>query len=99
MDTKTKIGICKLYKGETNNPYKGSKALIWKLEKKWVTNKEISTSEITEKYITHGLKEFRKNDGTPIEIKALIWSRYAHWYGANDNKGFKEWYNKTMDNL
>lgn len=44
-------------------------------------------------YKKFGLGKFNQEDGAPIALKALIWSRYMHWgSGYETPDDFKEWW-------
>ena len=46
-------------------------------------------------YKKFGLGKFNPDDGAPIALKALIWSRYMHWgSGYETPETFKEWWKK-----
>lgn len=42
-------------------------------------------------YKEDGLGDFLIDDGTPLALKAILWSRYVHWVDYNPD-GFKRWY-------
>jgi len=100
MINNDRIKYCKLYKGERTNQYKGDLGLIWDYERIWVENDDPEFyAQILEDYKLYGLSDFSPDDGVPLTLKAMIWSRHAHWYGANDIEGFKDWYTKAMDKI
>lgn len=42
-------------------------------------------------------ENFAPHDGTPIELKALLWNRYYHWEGwMSDQEAFRNWYKKCI---
>ena len=44
-------------------------------------------------YKKFGLGSFNHEDGAPIALKALIWSRYMHWgSGYETPESFKKWW-------
>lgn len=98
------IESCRYYKGETECPAclteKGL-ASLWFYEQIWVESEDLrdENGENTVGYINYGLKDFNKDDGTPLSLKALLFNRHTHWCGGwgkeNDIKSFKEWYNNS----
>lgn len=93
------IKQCRYYKGEKECPRdidKKGKCLYWNYEKIWVESDKWRDEKIGEvsEYVRYGLKEFNKDDGTPITLKALLFNRYEHWSGNYGNlaEGFKVWY-------
>ncbi len=69
----------------------------WRYEKWWV--EEIQNEEQTSFFedivseYSHFFRDFEADDGTPIELKALLWNRYEHW-SSGSPESFKEWYHK-----
>lgn len=47
-----------------------------------------------ERYTRFGLADFNTDDGVPITLKALLWSRFMHWGSGYETKeDFIKWYN------
>lgn len=75
---------CRYYRGESSNPYEGKdrdRAMLWFYEMCWVKNASLgrspSSSDMLEEYTAVGLRDFCKNDGVPVSLKALLFNRYA----------------------
>ena len=71
-------------------------ATAWRYECFWVDEFDNeNTKHLSEanKYYANDLKDFEPNDGTPIELKALLWNRYEHWTSGR-LEDFKQWYLK-----
>ena len=67
----------------------------WFYESHWVNEllNGYNDKERVEEYIAYGNEDFEANDGTPIELKALLWNRYYHWGGEmSDQDSFRKWY-------
>lgn len=92
------VHYCRYYRGEKENPFEGTKGMLWQWEKTWVLNltenneeDEKYMSQILEDYLLAGLKDFEKWDDTPITLKALLYNRFDHW---NESEGFEPFYRK-----
>lgn len=94
------IELCRLYKGEVDNPYIGTqnKAAIWDYERAWVIEslrtKCSLLSEYVGEYIALGLAQFSSCDGVPLSLKALLFNRYArtHYSMIDAVEPFKDFY-------
>ena len=88
---------CRYYNGEIEPP-EGTDSLMWGYEEAWV-RMVLEDSPIpkgcvkyyTESYDLPNLLPV-ENDGTPLGIKAILWSRYDHWCGPGTADSFKRWY-------
>lgn len=87
---------CRYYNGEEVCPPEEN-GQFWFYEKVWV-EKAIAQKEnlygTIKEYLFYGLADFEKSDGTPIGIKAILFNRYEHWVGYDNEShdGFKAWY-------
>lgn len=96
------IQQCRYYKGENECPKsieeKGM-ATIWFYEQIWVEREELRDENGYNAlgYFSDGLKDFNRNDGTPMTLKALLFNRYSHWSGGYENlaEGFKKWHERN----
>jgi hypothetical protein len=95
MKKDTLTACCRYYKGEGENPHKnGEKAAFWEYEKAWV---DMSLTEddalvaCMNEYTTQGLADFEENDGVPILLKALLFSRFVYWLSGTPEE-FKTFY-------
>ena len=94
------IELCRLYKGEVDNPYSGTqnKAAIWDYERAWVIEslrpKMPLLLEYIGEYISSGLARFSSCDGVPLSLKALLFNRYArtHYSMIDAVEPFKDFY-------
>ena len=75
------------------------KRSFWEYERCWVdfslSDKDY-LSHIVVEYKEKGLSEYKKNDGTPISLKAILFNRYRYWhddYSKNVIEDYKEWFN------
>ena len=89
------ISMCRYYDG-TEESLEGNDSMFASYEKYWVemhyTNVNI-LKEVLYGYKLHGLGRFSHNDGVPITLKALLWSRFSHWNGyPDDAENFKVFY-------
>ena len=69
---------------------------LWDYERFWVEeydkeNRRLLFESI--RYFVTDLQGFETDDGTPIDLKALLWNRYEHWTSST-LESFKEWYRK-----
>lgn len=75
------IKYCRYYKGEEQNPYNDvdqDKAMLWMYEKCFVMHgPRYDYSIYLSEYAVVGLTSFAKDDGVPIEYKALLFNRYV----------------------
>lgn len=103
---------CKLYKGEDKNPYEHYAILdmFWDYEAYWAMNNETEEySDMLKDYLSNGLKTFYEEDGTPISLKALMWTRFSNvhvlsedgkWVKKKlDAEQFREWYEVAMKEI
>ena len=96
------INQCRYFKGEEENPFEaGNESMLWFYECSFVvdslrkkTNRNNGLAFGLDEYIGCGLKDFRKGDGIPIELKALLFNRYARgcYSMADAVDSFKEFY-------
>ena len=95
------IAQCRYYKGEPmDEEALGENYLLACYEKYWV--EEHYTADglhdlkcLIKDYKEFGLGHFNPNDGAPIALKALIWSRYMHWgSGYETPDTFKQWWRR-----
>lgn len=84
---------CRVYKGEDSCP-NNQNALIWGYEHHWVTHLEQKWTEEIDDMHRLGLDQLmKKDDGTPLTLKAQLFNRYAHWVGLYEGgEGFVKWY-------
>lgn len=95
------IKYCRYYRGENKNPYSGinqNKAMFWDYERFWIldSKREGAFSDMLTDYVNNDLDKFSFNDGVPINLKALLFNRYAQTaYSLRDAvEPFKEFYKK-----
>lgn len=98
MDEKDLLHHCRYYKGEKENPFEGTKKMLWYYEQTWVhltlSNDEDDSnllSKALEEYILAGLDDFEEYDHIPLTLKAILYNRFEQW---NEGDGFKEFYHK-----
>ena len=92
---------CRYYNGEEEPP-EGTDSLMWGYEQVWVKRMLENDPKLqklidfySDRYDLPSLLPFQE-DGTPIGIKAILWSRLDHWsYLPADADTFKEWYHET----
>lgn len=103
MDDREKlIELCRYYKGEKENPYKGeqNKACIWSYEHAWLLEFAKPQSRLLMSYLSQytavGLTCFSTHDGVPVTLKALLFNRYARTQYSDYEavESFKRFYNK-----
>ena len=96
---------CRYYNGEEEvpNTLPEGKEIFWDYERVWV-EWMLEGSDRLQKNIDYYTEEydlpnlFLESDGTPLGLKALLFSRYDHWIGymggSRDKyaQEFKEWY-------
>lgn len=95
--TKYLILECRYYNGEDDNPFdeEPDASAVWRYEQWYVENypkpdEKSHFKELASDYCGV-FGSFESSDGTPVELKALLWNRYEHW-SSSDPDGFKEWY-------
>lgn len=73
-----------------------NKCSFWEYERYWV---DFSMSDkgylsyIVGEYKQRGLSEYKRNDGTPISLKAILFNRYEYWNNSNNIiNDFTEWF-------
>ena len=94
------IACCRYYKGSSFDTLPKKDQHMGFYEQCWVDlHYTDSGIEELKKYIkdykAFGLGNFNSDDGAPIALKALIWSRYMHWgSGYETPETFKEWWKK-----
>ena len=98
MDKKTiydRTLNCRYYNGEEKCP-DGINEMFWGYEQSWVLGHHEHWDMEKEDLKRLGLEYFEATDGTPYEIKCLLFNRYAHWIGIHDNgESFLKWYIDT----
>jgi len=96
---------CRYYNGEEEvpNTLPEGKEIFWDYERVWV-EWMLEGSDRLQKNIDYYTEEYDlpnllpESDGTPLGLKALLFSRYDHWIGymggSRDKyaQEFKEWY-------
>lgn len=95
--------FCRYYDGADKNPFvEDTLSRFWEWERTWVdlTLESVEKNELPQQasdilnnYIRAGLDDFRKNDGIPISLKAVLYNRYDQWF-YDGPEGFKLWFNK-----
>ena len=99
---------CRYYNGEEEYP-QDVDSLFWGYEEVWVRwmlegnpSVENKIKHYTEQ---HHLLDLLPDDGTPLGLKAILFSRYEYWsgyYGEDDARfesDFRDWYlNKYVAN-
>ena len=87
---------CRYYNGEEEPP-EGTDSLMWGYEQAWVKmvmNNDPTPQRFIDYYTRcYNLPDLLPDDGTPLGIKAILWSRLDHWsyYPANGEE-FISWY-------
>lgn len=103
MDDREKLmELCRYYKGEKENPYKGeqNKACLWSYERAWLLEFAKPQSRLLMSYLSQytavGLTCFSSHDNVPITLKALLFNRYARTQYSDYEavESFKRFYNK-----
>lgn len=92
------ILFCRYYNGEEYPP-ENIDSLFWGHEEVWVRWMLENNPKI-QKLIDYYTKKFDlpsilpfEEDGTPIGLKAILWSRLDYWsYSPADADIFKDWY-------
>ena len=96
---------CRYYNGEEEvpNSLPEGKSIFWDYERVWV-RWVLEESDRLQKNIDYFTEEYDlpnllpESDGTPLGLKALLFSRYDYWLGymggSTDEHAqqFKEWY-------
>ena len=88
-----------------------NKAMLWFYEQYWVNGNlrsyeagepEPTLSEYFDDYLYNPkLRDFEREDGVPMSLKALLFNRYAKYSGggmADAVDDFKRWYRKYYRN-
>ena len=91
---------CRYYNGEQEPP-EGVDSLMWGYEETWV-RWMLENNPSIQKWIGYYTKQYDlpsilpyEEDGTPIGIKAILWSRLDHWsYSPANADEFKDWYHE-----
>ena len=93
------IALCRYYKGEPmDEDALGADYGLACYERCWVEQHYSADGIHDLKCLIHdykkfGLGYFNPNDGAPIALKALIWSRYMHWGSGHETpETFKLWW-------
>lgn len=99
MNNDQLLKSCRYYKGEEQNPFIASDsdyALLWTLEKAWVSEAESGkTSVLLIEYcdnLRHDIPEWANDKVAPFSLKGLLYDRYTHFGGGVD--GFKFFFKK-----
>ncbi len=99
MDFNEALKCCRYYKGEAQIP-NGVPSRFWNYEASWVQSVVLhpnSLSGLIDEYNNAGLRDFGKNDGVPVSLKAILFNRWQQWIGAYDMEGFKDWYKSYVN--
>ena len=98
MMTKEELILdCRYYNGEEEPPDTKT-SLYWDYERCWVgfvLNNDPIVQECIDYYtLYYDLPNLLPDneDGTPIGIKAILWSRCDHWCGPTEPQSFRAWY-------
>jgi len=97
------ISKCMYYNGDSSLEDDGCEsdgrnAMVVDYERVWVdehfTEDGIETlRENLEGYKEYGLEHFNEDDGVPVTLKALLWSRFMHWSSGHETaEDFMAWY-------
>lgn len=106
MDNRKELmKFCRLYKGESYNPYNTdqNKASIWDYERAWLFESLKPSSPLLianlEDYTSSGLALFNLHDGVPATLKATLFNRYAktHHSLIDAAEPFKDFYKSYLD--
>lgn len=83
---------CRYYNGEDECP-QGISEMFWFYESVWANGDSQTWEEEKYDFKRLGLSNFEENDGTPPELKYLLYNRYRHWNGIFSVDEFRDWYN------
>ena len=97
------ISKCMYYNGDSSLEDDGCEsdgrnAIVVDYERVWVdahfTEDGIETLRGNlEGYKEYGLEHFNEDDGVPVTLKALLWSRFMHWSSGHETaEDFMAWY-------
>lgn len=92
------IACCRYYNGSDYNTLPVGDQNLGFYEQRWVemhyTDDGVEElRQYIKDYKKYGLGRFSPDDGAPIALKALIWSRWMHWgSGYETPEDFKEWW-------
>lgn len=87
---------CRYYKGESDCPYaSGIQMKFWWYEKCFVDLRKANDSMLTRYVERYRTKRIVFEDGTPVELQALLFNRYCHFVNS-DGHGFDEYYQKYL---
>lgn len=90
-------GRCLYYKGEEQCPYEsGDKASFWEYERAWVDMSLAESDALVacwNEYVAQGLADFETEDGTPVLLKALLFSRFVYWLSGTPEE-FEAFYKR-----
>lgn len=98
MKTADLLPFCRYYKGEEECPfaYTDARYTAWKIEciftTLWPDSPVLSQS--LQEYIRRGMSDFRKEDDTPIHLKAFLMNRYFQYAEREDVDAFRDFYIK-----
>lgn len=99
MEFNEALEKCRYYKGEARMPL-GVPSRFWNYEANWVQSVVLhpdSLRGLVADYEVAGLKDFSKDDGVPLSLKAVLYNRWQQWVGAWDMPGFKKWYQSYLN--
>jgi len=96
MEMADYIKVCRYYKGEKEAPFKDTdEKTFWSIEKMWVEKSVIMDDVLKESlydYFAYGLREFEKQDDTPLSLKAFLANRLFQYAERVDIEEFKHTY-------
>lgn len=94
MDKKIRherILACRYYNGEDKCP-RGINEMFWDYECIWANGDNQSWNTEREELKQLGLQYFEPKDGTPDDLKYLLYNRYRHWSYMFNADEFLDWY-------
>lgn len=94
------LSLCKLYRGEANNPYNHdapNAQMFWRCEEFWANatlrqDDDSLLAAMVDDYLEAGLKDFAATDQTPITLKAVLFNRFCKYNERADIEAFKRLY-------
>lgn len=98
METLEKFSHCRFFDGGSVCPYSAMRdRSFWGYERHWVETPDEEFEDMVSSYRRFGLADFATDDGVPETLKAFLWSRFIHWFGAEVARervaeAFKHWY-------
>ena len=91
------IAQCKYYDGteESSCQMFGDYEQIW-VEKNFSEEGRDLLQRNVNAYKAFGLEHFNEEDGVPMSLKALLWSRFMYWgCGRETPEDFAKWWKDT----